>query len=193
MAENLDDELVQMIPAKELVRFVSVFVPRVSAEDKAGPENGWDYRWPAACEVAGDDDALAVFKATGRMVALRNSDVWQALCDGAGGYDDTIGNPFAPFAFGSGIDTQSVSRRETIELGLIDQFDEEWKPTLANPAIIPSPEQITERLAEKTRQYLAKLEEDEQKRRRDTLTFGTSDDLVELAEEKIDSAKELTP
>ena len=54
------------------------------------------------------------------MVALKTSPIWQALGDGAGGYRDTLGNPYPPFAYGSGLAWADVSRDEAIELGLID-------------------------------------------------------------------------
>jgi hypothetical protein len=53
------------------------------------------------------------------MVALKSSSVWQQLGDGAGGYEDALGNPFAPFAFDSGMDTDEVSRDDVGKLGLI--------------------------------------------------------------------------
>ena len=52
------------------------------------PDNDWPTRFEAACSVAGDDDALAAFQKTGRMVALKDSAVWQALGDGAGSDQD---------------------------------------------------------------------------------------------------------
>ena len=86
------------------------------------PDEAWDTadgRWFSACGEAGDTEALRVFQETGRMVALKSSGVWQALGDGAGGYTDTLGNPFAPFAFNSGYGTDELPRLECIELGLL--------------------------------------------------------------------------
>jgi hypothetical protein len=97
-------------PGLELVRF----------EDKREPRE-WPNRWKAACGEAGDTRALAVFTRTGRMVALKSSGVWQALGDGAGGYDDTLGNPYPPFAFGSGMWTMEMDRDEAQELGLLSE------------------------------------------------------------------------
>lgn len=130
VAQNWDAVRVDEFPALELHRVFDREIPRGSEKDPAGPTNGWDDddgRWTAACEESGDDDAAAVFESTGRCVALKDSDVWQALGDGAGGYDDTLGNPFAPFAFNSGWDTDEVSRKETEALGLLDE-GEEAKP-----------------------------------------------------------------
>lgn len=130
VSQNWDQTRVDEFPALELHRVFEREVPRGSEKDPAGPTNGWDDddgRWPAACDEAEDGDAANVFKDTGRMVALKDSDVWQALGDGAGGYEDTLGNPFAPFAFNSGMDSDEVSRDDAEELGLLDE-GEEAKP-----------------------------------------------------------------
>lgn len=124
VAQNYDQTRVDEFPALELKRVYDRDVPRGSEKDPAGPENGWDDddgRWQAACEASGDEDAQQVFDDTGRMVALKSSDIWQQLGDGAGGYTDTLGNPFAPFAFQSGMDTDEVSLKEATELGLLDE------------------------------------------------------------------------
>ncbi len=130
---NLDPAALELFPAMELRRVYPRVVPRGSEKDPAGPENAWDDddgRWPAACEEAGDDDARKVFDDTGRMVALKSSGVWQALGDGAGGYDDTLGSPFSPFAFNSGMDTDEVGRDECEDLGLLDEGDEVEAPEM---------------------------------------------------------------
>lgn len=127
LAQNWDQERVDEWPALELVRLYQRDVPRGSEGDKAGPENGWDDedgRWVAACGEAEDDDALKVFEDTGRMVALKSSGVWQALGDGAGGYDDTLGNAWEPFAFNSGMGLDEVSADEAVELGLLGEGEE---------------------------------------------------------------------
>ncbi len=127
LVQNFDQTRLDEFPALELVRVYDRDVPRGSAKDPAGPENGWDDdagRWVAACDESGDEDAAQVFEDTGRMVALKASDVWQALGDGAGDYDDTLGNPFAPFAFNSGMDTDEVAREDAVALGLMNEDDE---------------------------------------------------------------------
>lgn len=128
-----DPDVVDAYPAWELLRVYDRDVPRGFKRGSKGtlipvPDDAWPARWQAACNDAGDDDALAVFQKTGRMIALKDSDVWQSLGDGAGGYDDTLGNPYAPFAFNSGFDTDEVSYAECVELGLLDDGD---KPTPA--------------------------------------------------------------
>ena len=62
-------------------------------------------------------------EADGRMVALVNHPIWPALGDGAGGYDDSLGNPWAPFAFNSGRGTEAVPRDECVELGIMGADD----------------------------------------------------------------------
>lgn len=56
----------------------------------------------------------------GRMIATVDDEVWQALGDGEGGYTDTLGNSWAPFAFNSGMGTRLISRKEATDLGVID-------------------------------------------------------------------------
>ena len=92
-------------PAWRLVRGGTRMVPRKDWLRRwiaAGSETGWQ----GACR----DD----------FVALKSSPIWAALGEGAGGFRDAIGNPFPPFAFGSGMTWQRVSRTEAAELGLAD-------------------------------------------------------------------------
>jgi hypothetical protein len=114
--QNLNDDVVDLYPALELVRF----------EDRKQPRD-WETRWNLAAQVANDPAAAGVLERSGRMVALKSSGIWDALGDGAGGYMDTLGNPYPPFAFNSGMWTQDVSRADAEELGLLDQ-GEEAKP-----------------------------------------------------------------
>ena len=54
----------------------------------------------------------------GDFVALKSSPIWQALGDGVGGFKDTLGNPYPPFAFGSGMGWTDVSADDAASLGL---------------------------------------------------------------------------
>ena len=121
-------------PAVELTRFVGRNLPRAD----------WHERWNAAGEAVGWEGAAR--DAGGfpdwRMVALKGSPIWQALGDGAGGYRDTLGNPYPPFAFGSGLAWADVSRDEAIELGLIQP--EEQVPAPTAPSLSPSEEDIAD-------------------------------------------------
>lgn len=121
--QNADPELVDLYPALELERFYDRDVPRgfrtVKGELVEVPDDDWPTRWQHAAAESGDTDAARVLTETGRMVARKDSPIWQALGNGAGGYDDTLGNPFPPFAFNSGFNTRAISRAEAVDLGLI--------------------------------------------------------------------------
>lgn len=114
--QNSNPTRVQDYPALELYRL----------EDRQRPRD-WETRWMNAARESGDTDAAAALANHGRMVALKSSDIWQALGDGAGGYDDTLGNPFPPFAFSSGMWTRDVSRDTAVKLELLDA-DEKAEP-----------------------------------------------------------------
>lgn len=73
------------------------------------PRGNWKARWAAAGAAVGWNGAVK-----NAMMALKSSPIWKALADGAGGYRDTIGSPYPPFAFGSGMAWVNVSRREWI-------------------------------------------------------------------------------
>lgn len=107
-----DEDVLDEFPAQELVRF-----------EQTHKQRDWPERWSAAADESGDDDAARVLDETGRMIALKASPIWDSLGDGAGGYDDTLGNPYPPFAFNSGMWVQSVSRKEAESVGLMDSGD----------------------------------------------------------------------
>jgi len=96
-----------MSPALELIRTI----------DPLGAPRNWVQRWIDAAEETNWEGVSD--PTSGRMVALKNHPIWQALGDGAGGHDDTLGNPWAPFAFNSGMRTAEVPRKEAVELGLL--------------------------------------------------------------------------
>jgi DNA topoisomerase-1 len=119
VAQNFDQTRLDEFPALELHRVYDREVPRGFKVGKGGailpdPDNDWPSRW----EAAGGE------LVNGRMVALKSDPIWQAIGDGEGGYEDTLGNPFAPFAFNSGFDTDEVSREDAVALGLMDDEDE---------------------------------------------------------------------
>lgn len=103
-----DPAVVDLYPALELIRF-----------EQKEKERDWAARWRFAAREAGDLKAYAALELHGRMVALKSSGIWKALGDGAGGYSDSLGNPFPPFAFNSGMWTQDVGRADATDLGLI--------------------------------------------------------------------------
>lgn len=108
--QNADPDVLDLWPALELVRF----------EDRAEPRD-WKQRWRIAAQVAADPRAAAALGLHGRMAALKSSGIWQALGDGAGGYTDTLGNPYPPFAFNSGMWTEELDREESEALGLLQK------------------------------------------------------------------------
>lgn len=119
--EGGDADVVEAYPAWELLRVYDRDVPRGFRQVKGtlvpAPGEDWESRWTAA---GGE-------LINGRMIALKSDDIWQRLGDGIGGYTDTLGNPFPPFAFNSGYDVNNVSRAECLDLGLITE-ETEIKP-----------------------------------------------------------------
>ena len=71
------------------------------------PRGDWKRRWAAAGAACGWKGALK-----NQMCALKSSPIWQKLGDGTGGFQDCIGTPYPPFAFGSGMAWVNVGRRE---------------------------------------------------------------------------------
>jgi hypothetical protein len=107
-------------PAWELVRLFIRKVPRGTPESHSA---GWEQRWRDAGEVCGWEGSLpsAGGSSNSPMIALKDSPIWTELGAGAGGYTDTLDNPFPPFAFNSGKAWRAVPRAECIELGLIER------------------------------------------------------------------------
>ena len=105
-------------------------------ERRAAPRGDWPRRWQSAAEAVGYE---GVARGTGRMVALKTSPVWQALGDGAGGFRDTLGNPFPPFAYSSGLAWEDVDAETARRLGLDPRGGE-----LPRPSVAPSRDEIAE-------------------------------------------------
>jgi hypothetical protein len=115
-----DSAMLFVAPAQELVRFS---VPKGGE----AAERDWPERWGDALDEIGaeaDNGCTDPEEDDGRMVALKNHPIWQALGDGAGGYEDTLGNPWAPFAFNSGMGLVEVTRADAVDLGIIGEDDE---------------------------------------------------------------------
>lgn len=83
--------------------------------DRRAPRD-WAARWRAAGAAVG-----WVGAAKGALVALKGSPIWDALGRGEGGYGDTLGNPYPPFAFNSGMDWFDADRATCARLGLVDE------------------------------------------------------------------------
>ena len=104
---------------------------------RSRPRSDWPERWRAAGEAVGWQGALR-----GEMIARKDSPIWQALGDGAGGFRDTLGNPYPPFAFSSGLAWTPVSAAEAQQYGLGAE------PAAATPASLsPSEREIAEAAA----------------------------------------------
>ena len=115
-------------PGWELIRLYVRETPRGSAESKSV---GWFTRWHDAGDSVGWVGAVK-----DPMIARKDSAIWQALGDGAGGYIDTLLNPFPPFAFGSGMAWSAVSRARCVELGLMV---EDGKSEIGENGPVPLP------------------------------------------------------
>lgn len=131
-----DADILDLWPCQELVRISPVAV-----------ERNWKERWQSVGGNFYD----------GRMIALKNSDIWDRL-GSSELFPDALGNPYPPFAFNSGMGVEDISRSEAEELGVIapgtpaplprdreiakdvsaspDQFDEELKQALAKQSDI---------------------------------------------------------
>ena len=107
------ESTLNQFPAWELTRL----------ETRAVPREDWPGRWRAAGDSVGWEGALQ-----GRFIALKNSPIWQALGDGAGGFTDTLGNPYPPFAYSSGMDWMDVDRETCERLGLIGKGEDVATP-----------------------------------------------------------------
>lgn len=133
----------QAFPAWELVRLYLRAVPRgwktkqgQLVEDEG---NSWPTRWLAAANDVGWEGVSRPASARGRMVALKGSPVWQALGDGAGGFNDTLGNPFEPFAFRSGMGRRAVPQAE---LAVLDRATAAEAPRPERATLTPGQEEV---------------------------------------------------
>ncbi len=132
MVQSNDVDTIDDWPAWELVRVEDRDHPRGDSTYPAGSPGGigWEDRWAAAARAAGDDDALRVFNETGRMVALIDSEIWDHL---GNDWADSLGNAFAPFAWGSGMDVEEVDRSQAESLGLIHPGDKVQPQSVDRP------------------------------------------------------------
>jgi hypothetical protein len=124
MVEGNTPEARYAYPAWELVRLYSREVERGTLESHSA---GWIERWHNAGDAVDWEGAEKT-----PMVALKDSPIWQALGDGVGGYQDTLSNPFPPFAFNTGMAWKTVNRNRCVALGLIteDEIPEEMEGQL---------------------------------------------------------------
>ena len=103
---NQDETLLDLWPCQELVRISPSLVQR-----------DWKERW-ARC---------GGHLYEGRMIALKNADIWDKLGD-SNTFPDALGNPYPPFAFNSGMDVRNIKRDEAEKLGVIEKFTPAPRP-----------------------------------------------------------------
>lgn len=103
MLETQTPSLVARFPCWRLVRVGKRRDPR-----------DWTARWADAFDECGGEGCAP----NGEFVARKDSPIWDKIGAGAGGYKDTLGNPFPPFAFNSGIDWEDVDADEAEKLGI---------------------------------------------------------------------------
>lgn len=137
-----DADVMDMWPAWELVRVSPVFIPRGFRRTVKGqivPKDGdsWPERWKRAGGTL----------VNGRMVALKNAEIWSRLGDPKL-FPDGLGNPYPPFAFNSGMDVRDVSRSDAEALGVIER---------GAPAPTPQPRDLAQDMAASADQFDAAL------------------------------------
>ena len=108
-AATADPDIFDRWPAWKLARTGSRMVPR----------DDWWSRWHDAGQSVSWKGASKT-----RMVALKTSPIWAALGNGAGGYTDTLGTAYPPFAFSSGLSWLDVTDKEAKALGLTWQRED---------------------------------------------------------------------
>ena len=130
------DDTLDMYPAWELTR----------ADAPAMPRKDWPARWNAAGESVGWEGARkGIYYGSGvgiGFVALKSSPIWAALGSGVGGYRDTLGNPYPPFAFGSYMDWVDVDRETAERLGLLRPDETASAPSA--PSLSPDDAELLE-------------------------------------------------
>lgn len=104
--QGQDPRVINAWPAQELVR-------RIDRVEK----RNWYERWRAAGGTIyrgkPPGQPLVQGVSEGRCIALKDDPIWEAI--------SVFGQPYPPFDFNSGIRLRDVSRREAIELGVIDE------------------------------------------------------------------------
>jgi hypothetical protein len=122
---GMDPHRLKQFPAWELVRVLSVEIPR---------------EWPSRWVIAGGKP-----RKDGRMIALKGDPIWGELGAWAN-FEDALGVDHPPFAFNSGMGWMEVSKQECARLNILGpngETPEEWlasRPrTLAGKQPLPAP------------------------------------------------------
>ena len=129
-----------LYPAWRLERYEGRRVPRMD----------WPRRWRDAANAVGWEGVSRVDE----MIARKDSPVWAALGAGTGGYDDSIGNAYPPFAFNSGLSWSPVSAAEAERLGIGGAAEE------VDATLTPGEEEISDALADLGDDFAADLLEE---------------------------------
>lgn len=117
-------ERLELFPAWELVRVLSVAVPR---------------DWPSRWAIAGGE------LYAGRMIAAKGDPVWGELGN-HGNFQDALGVDFPPFCFNSGMGWQEISKQECARLRVtgpggksLAAFHASQPATLSGRQALPAP------------------------------------------------------
>ena len=115
-------------------------------ESRRAPREDWLARWSHAGRQVGWEGAKeSPWRGDGTsfaFVALKSSPIWAALGNGAGGFSDTLGNPYPPFAYSSGMGWEEVDRETAEALGLVRPNEE--LAALNGESLSPSSDEIAE-------------------------------------------------
>lgn len=133
------ETVVERYPGWELCRVGERRLPRkdwLSRWNSAGESVGWE--GAVDHPIYGDVDAYG-------FLALKSSPIWEALGAGAGGFRDTLGNPFPPFCYGSGMDWLDADRETCERCGLDINSPTQNSPTHNSPpSLSPAEAEILE-------------------------------------------------
>lgn len=115
-------------------------------ESRRAPREDWLRRWSEAGAAVGwvgaKEEPWRGSGASYAFVALKSSPIWAALGNGAGGFDDTLGNPYPPFAYSSGMGWEDVDRETAEGLGLVKP--DERLSGLTGKSLDPASDEIAE-------------------------------------------------
>ena len=106
------EAVVHEFPGWELCRVGERRLPRkdwLARWNLAGQSVGWE--GAVDHPIYGDELAYG-------FLALKSSPIWQALGDGVGGFRDTLGNPYPPFCYSSGMAWLDADRETCERFGL---------------------------------------------------------------------------
>ena len=115
-------------------------------ESRRAPREDWLARWNAAGSSVGWEGAKKEpwhgSGASFAFVALKSSPIWGAIGNGVGGFNDTLGNPYPPFAYSSGMGWEEVDRATAENLGLVSEG--ETLAALGAKSLSPTSNEIAE-------------------------------------------------